>query len=79
MSSRAASIWPCNISVISCHYDIIQLEKESSDFMKNVYLNTEGITQLAVLFFWSSKIMVVPRLQTVGVLGLKINQIEAVI
>lgn len=51
MSSRAASIWPYNISVISCHYDIIQLEKESSDFMKNVYLNTEGKTQLAALFF----------------------------
>lgn len=79
MYSRAASIWPYNISVISCHYDIIQSKKVSSDFMKTLYLNTECKTQLAVLSFLSSKIMVVPRLQTVGVPGQKINKTEAII
>lgn len=47
--------------------------------MKTVYLNIECKTELAVLSFLSSKIMVVPKLQAVGVPGLKINNLEAII
>jgi len=53
-----------------CHYEIILRKMVSSDLMKNMHLDTEWKTDLSL------KIMVLPRLQKVGVPILKINQTE---
>lgn len=53
-----------------CHYEIILRKMVSSDLMKNKHLDTEWKTDLSL------KIMVLPRLQKVGVPILKINQTE---
>lgn len=55
-----------------CHYEIILRKMVSSDLMKNMHLDTEWKTDLSL------KIMVLPRLQKVGVPILKINQTEVI-